>query len=140
MFAHQVRLGVDRVGETSEMLARVVSKIGDANTLIVDIAQGAQVQSENLKQVNSAVGSMDRMTQQNAAMAEEATAAARILATEADELATLVSRFRLNTTTSAAPAPRRDTASAPRQAPKVIRTVGALALSSEAADDDWNEF
>ena len=122
------------------MLARVVSKIGDANTLIVDIAQGAQVQSENLKQVNSAVGSMDRMTQQNAAMAEEATAAARILATEADELATLVSRFRLNATTSAAPAPRRDTASAPRPAPKVIRTVGALALSSEAADDDWNEF
>jgi len=138
----EVRLGVDRVGETSEMLARVVAKIGDANTLIVDIAHGAQVQSENLKQVNSAVGSMDRMTQQNAAMAEEATAAARILATEADELATLVSRFRLNTTASAsaAPAPRRDTASAPRSAPKVIRTVGALALSSEAADDDWNEF
>ncbi|WP_295218401.1 methyl-accepting chemotaxis protein [uncultured Brevundimonas sp.] len=136
----EVRLGVDRVGETSEMLARVVSKIGDANTLIVDIAQGAQVQSENLKQVNSAVGSMDRMTQQNAAMAEEATAAARILATEADELATLVSRFRLNATTSAAPAPRRDTASAPRSTPKVIRTVGALALSSEAAEDDWNEF
>ena len=136
----EVRLGVDRVGETSEMLARVVSKIGDANTLIVDIAQGAQVQSENLKQVNSAVGSMDRMTQQNAAMAEEATAAARILATEADELATLVSRFRLNATTSAAPAPRRDAAYAPRPAPKVIRTVGALALSSEAADDDWNEF
>ncbi len=136
----EVRLGVDRVGETSEMLARVVAKIGDANTLIVDIAQGAQVQSENLKQVNSAVGSMDRMTQQNAAMAEEATAAARILATEADELATLVSRFRLNTTTSATPAPRRDTASAPRSTPKVIRTVGALALSSEAAEDDWNEF
>ncbi len=81
---------------------------------------------------------MDRMTQQNAAMAEEATAAARILATEADELATLVSRFRLNTTASAsaARAPRRDAASAP----KVIRTVGALALSSEATADDWNEF
>lgn len=136
----EVKVGVDRVGETSEMLARVVSKIGDANTLIVDIAHGAQVQSENLKQVNSAVGSMDRMTQQNAAMAEEATAAARILATEADELATLVSRFRLNATTPAAPAPRRETVSAPRPAPKVIRTVGALALSSEAADDDWNEF
>lgn len=113
--SQEVQLGVDRVGETSSMLGRVVSKIGDANRLVADIAQGAQTQAENLKQVNGTVASVDRVTQQNAAMAEEATAAARILSTEAEELATLVARFRLNPTRgSGAP---RDVAAAPEGVP-----------------------
>ena len=113
--SQEVQLGVDRVGETSSMLGRVVSKIGDANRLVADIAQGAQTQAENLKQVNGTVASVDRVTQQNAAMAEEATAAARILSTEAEELATLVARFRLKPTRgSAAP---RDAAAAPEGVP-----------------------
>lgn len=144
--SEEVKLGVDRVGETGEMLARVVSRIGDANALVVDIAHGAQTQAESMKQVNGAVASMDRTTQQNAAMAEEATAAARILATEADELATLVARFRLNPTrreaAKATPAPR-ERAAAPtfsrplREAP---RTVGALALKADVLEDEWQEF
>jgi methyl-accepting chemotaxis protein len=44
---------------------------------------------------------MDSMTQQNAAMVKEATAAARSLATEADELTTLVARFRLRSQSAA---------------------------------------
>ncbi|WP_298162219.1 methyl-accepting chemotaxis protein [Brevundimonas sp.] len=144
--SEEVKLGVDRVGETGDMLARVVSRIGDANTLVVDIAQGAQTQAESMKQVNGAVASMDRATQQNAAMAEEATAAARILATEADELATLVSRFRLNKTRTAEPqvtTSQRERRPAPtfsrplREAP---RTAGSLALKAAVIEDDWQEF
>ncbi|MBA4806682.1 MAG: CHASE3 domain-containing protein [Brevundimonas sp.] len=139
--SEEVRLGVDRVGETSNMLARVLAKIGDANALVVEIAHGAQTQAESLKQVNDAVGSMDRMTQQNAAMAEEATAAARILATEADELATLVARFRLNAPSR--PAGRDMAASSPPVAKPVrstLQTRGNLALSSRPQEDDWQEF
>jgi len=51
--------------------------------------------------VSSAVASMDRMTQQNAAMVNEATAAARNLATQADELSKLVARFRLRSLSAA---------------------------------------
>lgn len=93
--ADQVESGVDRVGHSGKMLERIVSKIGDANVIINEIAQRTETQADNLKQVNGAVESMDKMTQQNAAMVEEATAAAGILASEADELASLVSRFRL---------------------------------------------
>ncbi len=141
-----VKLGVDRVGETGDMLARVVSRIGDANTLVVDIAHGAQTQAERMKQVNGAVASMDRATQQNAAMAEEATAAARILATEADELANLVARFRLNTagavkSEGAVITRGRDFAPAPsRPLRETPRTLGALALKPAAIQDDWQEF
>jgi methyl-accepting chemotaxis protein len=93
--SEQVACGVGRVGDTGKMLARIGSKIGDTNALISEIALSTGTQADKLKQVNSAVASMDSMTQQNAAMVKEATAAARSLATEADELARLVARFRL---------------------------------------------
>nr|WP_281380635.1 methyl-accepting chemotaxis protein [Brevundimonas variabilis] len=144
--SEEVKSGVDRVGETGKMLARVVAKISDTNALITEIAQGAQTQAENLKQVNGSVANMDNMTQQNAAMAEQATAGAGLLATEADELATLVARFRLKApranagrtaTPQAKPAPARDTTRTPRSLPRIS---GNLALSPSASDDQWEEF
>jgi methyl-accepting chemotaxis protein len=79
------------------------------------------------------------MTQQNAAMVEQSTAAARSLAGEAEELSNLVSRFR--TGAEGAPpvrnaAPQR---SAPtRKAASMPAVRGNLAL--KATEDDWNEF
>jgi methyl-accepting chemotaxis protein len=93
--SEQVASGVGRVGDTGEMLTLIGAKIDDANTLINEIAQSTETQADNLKQVSSAVASMDNMTQQNAQMVSEATAAARNLAAEADELTTLVARFQL---------------------------------------------
>jgi len=61
--------------------------------LIAEIAGSAQEQSTALAQVNSAINQMDQVTQQNAAMVEEATAAAGALQSEASQLATLVQRF-----------------------------------------------
>ncbi|WP_293388796.1 methyl-accepting chemotaxis protein [Phenylobacterium sp. RIFCSPHIGHO2_01_FULL_69_31] len=103
--SEQVASGVGRVGHTGEMLTLIGAKIGDTNDLINEIAQNTETQAENLKQVSSAVTSMDRMTQQNAAMVNEATAAARSLATQADELATLVARFRLRSAAATADRP-----------------------------------
>jgi methyl-accepting chemotaxis protein len=91
----QVSQGVRLVGEAGEMFERIVGNIGDINGSIEQIATGTETQAGNLQQVSLAVGDMDRMTQQNAAMVEESTAASRSLASEADELAGLVSRFRL---------------------------------------------
>lgn len=93
--SEQVQSGVGRVGDTGEVLTLIGAKISDTNALINEIAQSTETQADNLKQVNSAVTSMDQMTQQNAVMVRQATAAARSLAAEADELATLVARFRL---------------------------------------------
>ncbi len=93
--SEQVGSGVGRVGDTGQMLTQIGAKIDDTNALINEIAQSTETQADNLKQVSTAVASMENMTQQNAAMVKEATAAARNLAAEADELATLVARFRL---------------------------------------------
>ncbi|WP_241823634.1 methyl-accepting chemotaxis protein [Sphingomonas sp. Sph1(2015)] len=91
--AEQVDAGVGLVNETGQALARIVTRITEINHLINDIAVSAETQSSGLQQVNIAVGQMDMVTQQNAAMVEEATAAVRSLAGEADELSRQMARF-----------------------------------------------
>lgn len=89
----QVSKGVDLVGQTGDALGRIVQRVAQIDALVNEIAASAQEQSTGLAQVNTAVNQMDQVTQQNAAMVEESTAACHALATEAEELAKSVSRF-----------------------------------------------
>ncbi|MGW8191535.1 MULTISPECIES: methyl-accepting chemotaxis protein [Sphingomonas] len=93
---NQVEIGVDLVGETGEALERIVGRIAEIAGLVATIAKGADEQSSGLQQVNIAVSEMDSVTQQNAAMVEESTAAARGLADQAAALAQHVDRFQLS--------------------------------------------
>jgi methyl-accepting chemotaxis protein len=90
----QVESGVRLVGETGRALDRIVEQVVKVNELVSDIAASAQEQSTGLAQVNTAVNQMDQVTQQNAAMVEQSTAASHSLASEAEQLARLVGRFR----------------------------------------------
>ena len=86
--------GVTLVGETGSLLEGILDKIGSVSCQIDDIASMANSQASNLQQVNGSVETMDQMTQRNAAMVEESTAAARSLSDEANRLQQLVSQFR----------------------------------------------
>jgi methyl-accepting chemotaxis protein len=90
----QVDRGVKLVGESGASLEGIVDKVGEIDGLISEIARSSQEQATGLNQVNSAVNQMDQVTQQNAAMVEETTAAASNLRTEAHELADLMTRFK----------------------------------------------
>ncbi len=90
----QVQAGVTLVAETGSALGRIVGQVAKLNDLIVDIAASAREQATGLDQVNTAVHQMDQMTQQNAAMVEETTAACGDLLREAEQLAGMVRRFR----------------------------------------------
>ncbi len=90
----QVGTGVALVGETGEMLRAIVDRVGEVTTMVSRIADTAQTQAVHLGQVNEAVGEMDRVTQQNAAMVEQTTAAARSLGNEAEQLGEMVRQFR----------------------------------------------
>jgi methyl-accepting chemotaxis protein len=61
--------------------------------VVSEIAVGAKEQSTALAEVNVAISHVDKTTQQNAAMAEEATAASRTVSNEAERLSELVKRF-----------------------------------------------
>jgi methyl-accepting chemotaxis protein len=92
---NQVGKGVEQVAETGKALDRIQARIVEINDLVGKIASSAQNQAQSLTEVNSAIDQMDRVTQQNAAMVEESTAASHSLASEADVLANLVERFSL---------------------------------------------
>jgi len=94
----QVGRGVKLVGEAGQSLTGIVSKVAEIDALIADIALSSQEQATGLNQVNSAVNQMDQVTQQNAAMVEQSTAAATALRSEASELVRLVGRFTLDQT------------------------------------------
>jgi methyl-accepting chemotaxis protein len=91
---NQVSDGVALVGETGQMLGAIVERVGEVTAMVNRIADSAETQALHLGQVNATVGEMDRVTQQNAAMVEETTAAARALSDEAEQLTTLVRQFR----------------------------------------------
>lgn len=95
--------GVSLVGETGTLLAEIVAQVGAVTAQVNEIAETTASQATNLEQVNSAVGTIDRMTQQNAAMVEQSTAATRSLSSEAARLGDLVAQFRVNGAGQAAP-------------------------------------
>ena len=90
----QVERGVDLVGQTGDTFARIVSKVANIAELASTIAGTAREQADRIREVRETVGELDVMPQHNAAMVEQATAAARSLANAADQLKGDVSRFR----------------------------------------------
>jgi methyl-accepting chemotaxis protein len=93
--ATQVKAGVKLVGETGDVLGQIVTKILEVNTLVGSIAGSVQQQSSGLAEISTAVTQMDQVTQQNAAMVEETTAASHALAGQASDLARMTGRFQL---------------------------------------------
>ncbi|WP_374569835.1 methyl-accepting chemotaxis protein [Phenylobacterium sp.] len=90
----QVEAGVELVGKTGGALQSIVAKVGEIDGVIADISASAQEQATGLQQVNTAVNQMDQVTQQNAAMVEQSTAASASLKEEIHSLMTRVGGFR----------------------------------------------
>ena len=91
----QVDAGVELVAETGRSLERIAKQVAEINAAVSDIAVGAHEQSTALEQINQAIGQMNLVTQQNAAMVEESTAAGHSLSDETGKLAQLVGHFRV---------------------------------------------
>jgi methyl-accepting chemotaxis protein len=96
-----VRNGVDLVGQTGQSLELIVRQVADINANVVAIVEAAREQSIGLKEVNVAVNSLDQGTQQNAAMAEESTAASTDLASQARSLQQALAQFKTGSRQSA---------------------------------------
>jgi methyl-accepting chemotaxis protein len=103
----EVNSGSRLVQETGKVLSDISAKILTVSEQVDLIAMASRDQSNGLGEVNSAVNSMDHMTQKNAAMVEETNAATRQLAQEADTLMALVDQFKLSSAGQAHEAVRR---------------------------------
>ena len=92
----QVSRGVRLVGQSGDSLMTIVSGIAEINEAIARIASVSREQAGEIGRINERVTRLDSTTQQNAAMVEEGTAAARTLSSEAESMARLVAHFRLS--------------------------------------------
>jgi methyl-accepting chemotaxis protein len=143
----QVDQGVSLVADSGKALERIVGQIADVNKVVAAIAAGATEQATALKEVNSAVNQMDQVTQRNAAMVEETTAASHNLMNEAVSLIEAVSRFQVSQRTASqfaqprAAASQRKSAPAPR--PVAARGSAAAVAARKAPQESaktWEEF
>ncbi len=89
-----VEQGSQQVEQAGEAMDRIVSGVREVSALITEISSSAGEQREGIGQINHSVGALDQMTQQNAALVEEAAAAATSLREQAHHLAQVVSVFK----------------------------------------------
>jgi methyl-accepting chemotaxis protein len=114
--------GVKLVAETGASLERIMKQVMEINTIVCEIAAGSTEQAVGLEQVNTAINDMDKVTQQNAAMVEESTAASHSLSTEMEKLSGLVGRFQVGS------------ASRDDRVRRELRKVAPQAFRQEAKD------
>jgi len=146
----QVEQGVRLVCETGTALERIVTQVAEIKVSVTAIAVGASEQAPGLQEINNAVGQMDQITQQNAAMVEESVASSHTLANEARKLANFVSGFRTdaeptpNSRATERAVPVNSAKTATSRAPVPVRKVanGGFVPSSPAGprSDHWEEF
>ncbi|UWR58834.1 methyl-accepting chemotaxis protein [Phaeobacter inhibens] len=132
----QVERGVDLVGKTGDALQGIVERVSHISQLVSGIATGASEQSTGLHEINTGVTQLDQVTQQNAAMVEEATAAGHMLNADASKLAELVAHFRVAAGGGQAPARKPAAATAPTR--RVVATQEAAPAAPSAHGDDWD--
>ncbi len=90
----QVGEGAQLVADAGQRMQGIVGGVEDVSHLMREISAASQEQSIGIEQINQTVVQMDQATQQNAALVEEATAAARELQNQAGTLTEAVSVFR----------------------------------------------
>ena len=91
----QVENGSRLVGQAGSTMDDVVASVSGVSTIISDIAVASSAQNEGIDQINLAIAQMDGVTQQNAALVEEAAAAAEAMKQQALNLAEAVSIFKI---------------------------------------------
>lgn len=94
--AEHVGGGVSLVRSTGDALDEIMVLVNRVDGHVNTIATAAREQATGLHEINASVNHMDQMTQQNAAMVEETTAASQTLAEESQQLRSLLSRFQLS--------------------------------------------
>jgi methyl-accepting chemotaxis protein len=157
----KVDTGARLVNEAGSTMQEIVESIRRVTDIMGEIAAASEEQTSGIEQVNQAIAQMDRVTQQNAALVEEAAAAADAMQSQARDLSQAVSVFRLHashSTSLAAPVPVRarmpQPADIPRTRHQVDRPVSPIQSNlperapaprprqplPPAKGDDWEEF
>ncbi len=132
--AEKVRVGANLVNESGENLAAIVADVKKVGDLIFEIANSSEEQSEGIGQVNLAVTSMDKITQQNAALAEQTAAASESMSQKAKDMNEMMSFFTVSNSTRAA------TVRTAITTPSAMTNAAVASVAVTTPDDEWSEF
>ncbi|WP_444461965.1 methyl-accepting chemotaxis protein [Rhodobacter capsulatus] len=137
-----VQVGVDLVGQTGQALDGILVSVNDISGRVSKIASSAREQSTGLSEINRAMIELDQVTQQNAAMFEETTAAAQALSRGVQALTATTARFRAPEPDNAVVTPPAVVAPPvklrPPKASRPPRSLGALAIAEDGSE--WVDF
>jgi len=164
----KVEAGAQLAGEAGSSMDEIVSQVKRVTDLMAEISAAAQEQRDGIGQVNQAIGNLDQLTQQNAALVEESAAAASSMSDQARRLSEAVAVFKTSQdSVSFAAAARVEASSviakaakrpvvaakavvgtavkaafkpAPKAAAKKVEPAPAPAQAAPVGDDDWTTF
>jgi methyl-accepting chemotaxis protein len=133
---------VEAVTKVDGALERISEDVTEVHGLLGTMAADNQAQASAITEISQAVGAMDQATQQNAAMVEQTSAAARNLSNEVDTLAEQAGRFDIGSGSRPAGDSRHGGTSAPKHfVPQAPRSSRAATLVNGRLDaDDWKDF
>ena len=137
-----VQSGVALVGTTGKALQEIVAQVVQVDTNVGAIVEASKEQATGLKEINTAVNTMDQGTQQNAAMVEETTAAAHSLANEAEQLFQLLGQFNIGSGGGTHRSSKAVSSSKPVSAVRQMTARVSQAFNGNAAlkAESWEEF
>ena len=147
--AEKIQNGNDLVDKSGNTMKEIVSAIKQVNEIMTGIASASTEQSSSLAEIGKAVSQMDEMTQQNAALVEEAAAASESLLSQADQLAENVNQFIIDDNGPIKTAPKQLAApakkisvptKAPLSKPTPVKKPKAVIQSNVTDEDGWEEF
>ncbi len=149
----KVRSGTDFVNQAGKSLADIVIGVKKVGDIVAEIAAASAEQSQGIEQVNQAISSMDEITQQNAALAEQASAASVSMSEQSTNMTQLLSFFTIDeqqstTIKSTSPASSHSKKQTGITAPSISREAQAVNQSAEqdnsvandGIDSEWEEF
>ncbi|MBP2846423.1 Tar ligand binding domain-containing protein [Dickeya oryzae] len=135
----RVDTGSTLVREAGSAMEGIISSVSRVHDLMGEISAASDEQSRGIEQIGQAVTEMDGVTQQNAALVQEASAAAASLDEQAQSLATAVAAFDLGDSMATLHAPRTVTPALKR--PELKRPASKTAtLPARSSHGDWETF
>jgi len=138
----KVRAGTAFVNETGAALTEIVDSVAKVGDIVAHIASASSEQSAGIEQVNLAVSQMDDITQQNAALAEQAAAGSIAMSEQSTNMTQLLSFFRVNSKGASATARSVVRSKAPIAIAKktVPHSVSSPGKPKSDSNDEWEEF
>ncbi|WP_296597569.1 globin-coupled sensor protein [Phenylobacterium sp.] len=134
--SEQVETGVKLVGQTGGALESIIERVTVVDRLVQGIANAAREQAAGVGEVNAAIHEMDKVTQQNAAMVQETTAATASLKGQATALASVTASFRITGSGQARPAK----GAAPRAVETRRAPPAPVRVAAAGRSESWSDF